>query len=135
MVTCHRRTFLCAFSAAIVSISGCLSDSSASAGSLVFENRHDLPHVVRLDHITFSPDDGTRIGEEQGEASLEPAETKRYVDVLDPSLGHEIVGTLPGSETIRVPYGREGTETADNLVFFEITESGSLNGGVRSVRS
>lgn len=117
----------------MVSLSGYQSDSSASVGSLVFENRHELPHVVELEHITFSPDGETRISEERGQVPIDPMETRRYDDVFDPSLSHVVIGTLPGSETIRVPYGREGTETTGNLVFFEITTSGVLNGGLRSV--
>lgn len=133
MIVVDRRTFLYALPVMMVSLSGCQSDSSTSAGSLVLENRHDLPHVVELEHITFLPDGETRISEERGQVPIDPMETRRYDDVFDPSLSHVVVGTLPSSETIRVPYGREGTEATGNLVFFEITTSGVLNGGLRSV--
>lgn len=133
MSNVHRRTFLAALSGGIATTAGCQRFQSGSAGSLVVENRHDLPHVVAVEVVTYSPDGETKLGSEAGRVSVEPGGTKRYPDYFDLSMSYEVVASIPNSDSVRIPYGREGTATKGNLVFLEVTNSGTLNGGLRSV--
>lgn len=129
----HRRTFLTTLSGAVMTISGCQRFQSPSAGSLIVENHHDLPHVLTVKVVTYSPDGETELGRETGRVALEPDETKRYTDYFDTSLSYEVIATMLDADRVRVPYGREGIATTENLVFFEVTDGGTLNGGLRSV--
>lgn len=133
MSNLNRRTFLTALSGTTAVLSGCQRFQSASAGSLVVENRHGLPHIVTIDVVSYSPDGETKLGNETGQVVVEPSETKRFPNYFDFSTSYEVTATMPNAETIRVPYGLEGVRMEGNLVFFEVTESGTLNGGLRAV--
>lgn len=128
-----RREYLLAVSGAVATTAGCQRFQSESPGSLVVKNRHDLPHVVKLKVVKYAPNGGAQLGSETGQVPIEPGATRRYADYFDPSFGYWITGSVPSSKPVRVPYGRKGIKTTENLVFFEITKDGTLNGGVRSV--
>lgn len=133
MVEFSRRSVLCTLSGTIMLTAGCQQPQSESAGSLFIENRYDLPHNITVEVATYSPDGETESGTEWGQFHIEPGETKRYSDYFDVSLSYEIAATIPHSESVRVPYGLEGITTKENRVFLEVTEAGTLNGGLASV--
>jgi len=117
----------------MAAVAGCERSRAASAGSLVVENHHDRPQVVELEVVTYSSDGESRRTTERDELAVEPGETKRRADYFDTSASYEVVASIPGSDSARVPYGRRGVETESNLVFLEVSETGSINGGLRSV--
>lgn len=133
MVRTGRRKFLLATSCAVVTMAGCQRFRSESPNSLVVENRHDLPHVVMVEVVTYAPDNGSRLSSNTGQVQIEPGATQRYVDYFDPSFGYEVTARIPSGDPVEVPYGRDGVETSGNLVFFVVTKTGALNGGVRTV--
>lgn len=133
MVELSRRSVLCTLFGAITLTAGCQQPQSESAGSLSIENRHDLPHNITVEVATYSPDGETESGTEWGQVYIEPEKTKHYPNYFDVSLSYEITATIPHSESIDIPYGLEGVSTKDNRVFLEVTEAGTLNGGVKSV--
>lgn len=117
---------------AFVTLAGCQSNST-DPYSLVFENQHKLPHVLTVTLHTFSPDGETQLTEEQGQIFIEAEDTTRYTGFFDPSQSYRISVKFPGSKTIHVPYGRQGIDIDNNFVYIEITDAGTLNGGIRNL--
>jgi hypothetical protein len=121
MVALDRRTLLTAAgSVSLGSLAGCtdLLSRSPPAGSLRFENDHDLPHTIRLEvtGVGAEPSDGP--GEVTGDVTVppaqrtltasttvEPGESETYEGVFTEPVWYGVQFTLDGD----VPDNDSGT--------------------------
>lgn len=114
-------------------LAGCQGLRSPSSGVLFVENRHDLPHVVDVEVGVNSPDDEVDAGTEHAQIPVDPGESRRFEGLFNDDSSYRIRATIPGSETVEIEYGRDGTGIDENRPFLRVGESGVLTGGLRSV--
>jgi hypothetical protein len=121
MPSIPRRRFLAALSgAAAGGLAGCgsLSDQSPPAGSLRFENDHNLPHSIRLEVTGVGTESGSDAGGVAGDVAvpapqrsltasttLEPGERLTYESVFTEPVWYGVQFTVDGS----VPGDNAGT--------------------------
>lgn len=110
MPSLDRRTLLAALGTATAgSLSGCaaLTEQSPPAGSLQFENEHDLPHSIRIEV--------TGVGAEPGEG---PGEVTS--DVTAPPMQRNLTASTTVSPSDNETYESVFTESAWYGVQFEL---------------
>lgn len=109
-----RRTLLASLGAAAAGgLAGCETPGSgaASAGSLRFENDHDLPHAIRLEVTGVGTDPGVDTGAVTGTvtappaqrdltatATVDPGERETYERVFTERAWYGVQFTLDGEE-------------------------------------
>lgn len=147
-----RRALLSAVGVAgLSSLAGCsaLSDDELPAGSLQFENRHDLPHVIRFSVV----DVGERPGDEPGAvtgdvtvrpaqreltaaSSVAPSETQTFESVFTNSAWYSVEfavdGRRPDHDTGRTVYNPAPADREYGMVLSGSVES---DGGFTWVQS
>ncbi|MFC7070430.1 hypothetical protein [Halobaculum lipolyticum] len=114
-------------------LAGCQRGRSAPPAVLLVENRHDLPHVVAVEIGVYSSDGSVDAGTEHAQIPVDPGESRRFEGLFNDDSSYRIRATIPGSESVVVEYGREGSSIHENRPFLRVGESGMLTGGIRSV--
>lgn len=128
----RRRKFLGALGIAVVSLSGCLNQSSNDSYTLVLRNEHDLPHYVRVSIESYAPNSDGDPMTEYAQLTLDAGETRR-LNVFDQSMDYEVTASIPNEEPVTVPYGRKGIPKEGQFITVTVLKSGDLNGGVRKI--
>lgn len=112
MPSLNRRTFLTALGTVTVgSLSGCafLSDQSPPAGSLRFENDHDLPHSIRIEVTGVGAEPGEGPSDVTGDViappkqrnltastTVDPTNSETYESVFTESVWYGVQFLLDG---------------------------------------
>ena len=121
MPSLNRRALLASTgTVALGGLAGCgfLSDQSLPAGSLRFDNNHDLPHSIRLEVTDVGDVPGDEPGEVTGDVvappmqrnltaatTVDPAESETYESVFTESVWYGIQFELDGE----IPPDNSGT--------------------------